>query len=106
MDTEAFRATLGDPRPPAGLPPLVEALWHDARGDWERAHSIAQEINDADGCWVHGYLHRVEGDMTNAAYWYRRAGRSFPEISLPDEWTAIAGALLGRQGERAGAGSA
>jgi hypothetical protein len=72
------------------------ALWHDARGDWEKAHGIAQEIDDANGSWVHAYLHRKEGDLGNAAYWYRRADRPVATDSLNDEWTRIVTELLER----------
>ena len=77
----------------------LQALWHDARGDWERAHALAQEAGDdgdRDGEWVHAYLHRVEGDDGNAAYWYRRCGRPVSRIALREEWTAIATELLAR----------
>lgn len=76
------------------LAPLLHALWHDAHGDWERAHSIAQEIESADAAWLHAYLHRKEGDATNAGYWYRRAGRPIFNGSLHAEWTALAAHLL------------
>ena len=98
MDIDALRASLGESRPPDEVTPLVRALWHDARGEWEQAHAIAQTIGDADGSWVHGYLHRVEGDLANAAYWYRRAGRPAPEMTLAEEWSDIAATLLARDG--------
>jgi len=75
-------------------PPLLQALWHDARGDWGRAHELAQEIDTRDGAWVHAYLHRKEGDPDNARYWYRRAGRTESAAPLDDEWSEIARALL------------
>jgi hypothetical protein len=74
---------------------LLRALWWDARGDWNRAHIIAQEVDDASGAWVHAYLHRKEGDLTNAEYWYRRAGKDAARDSLDAEWKRIAAALLG-----------
>jgi hypothetical protein len=80
--------------PPDGLSPLLQALWHDARGDWARAHELAQEVETRDGAWVHAYLHRKEGDPDNARYWYRRAGRPESTAPLPLEWDAIATALL------------
>lgn len=95
MMFEDFQSTLKNATPPADLPPLLEALWYDARGDWEQAHNIAQEIHSEDGSWIHAYLHRKEGDLGNAAYWYRRAGRPVAKGSLQDEWRQIAGALLG-----------
>jgi hypothetical protein len=79
---------------PAAAAPLVRALWHDATGDWEGAHRVAQDVETADGAWVHAYLHRKEGDVGNAGYWYRRAGRPVATGSLDDEWRAIATALL------------
>lgn len=79
---------------PASAPPLVRALWHDATGDWEAAHQVAQDVETADGAWVHAYLHRKEGDDGNAGYWYRRAGKPVARGPLEDEWRAIAAALL------------
>ncbi len=70
------------------------ALWHDARGDWAAAHQTAQDISGRTGAWVHAYLHRKEGDVTNAAYWYRQAGRAVASGSLEHEWATIGEALL------------
>jgi hypothetical protein len=84
----------------ATLPPLLRALWHDARGEWDAAHHLAQDIDDADGAWVHAYLHRKEGDTGNAAYWYERAKQPVPTDSLSAEWDRIAAALLTRQPSR------
>ena len=94
MTLEDFRATLAAQEPPAGLGAALVALWHDARGDWDAAHRVAQDIEDSDGAWIHAYLHRKEGDTSNAAYWYRRAGKPMPSTSLDAEWNAITGALL------------
>jgi hypothetical protein len=79
---------------PDDIPPLLQALLLDAAGDWDGAHRIAQEIYDSDGSWVHAYLHRKEGDLGNASYWYRSAGRTKPAMSLEEEWEYIAVALL------------
>ena len=57
---------------------LNSAIRHLQRGDWEKAHAIVQNDNSDMGCWAHGIVHMFEGDMGNARYWYRRAGRSFP----------------------------
>ena len=76
------------------LPPLLLALWHEAHGNWDRAHTIAQDIETPEAAWVHAYLHRKEGDISNAGYWYRRAGRGVFTGSLHAEWTAIATHLL------------
>ena len=80
--------------PPEGLPPALLALWWDARGDWHAAHELAQSAPDPEGAWVHAYLHRVDGDLANAGYWYRRAGRPAADGDLKEEWRAIAAALL------------
>jgi len=85
---------------PATLPPLLRALWHDARGEWHAAHQLAQEVDDADGAWVHAYLHRKEGDADNAGYWYRRANQPVATDALPAEWERIATALLNRRAVR------
>ena len=68
--------------PPAGVSPALAAMWHEAKGDWAAAHRLAQAEDDADGAWVHAYLHRVEGDLANAGYWYRRAGKPASEQPL------------------------
>jgi len=94
MTADDFRTTLGDSRPPGGAGPALQALWHDGRGDWDRAHEVAQEIEGQTGAWVHAYLHRKEGDAGNAAYWYRRAGRPVCGDPLDAEWQAIVTALL------------
>lgn len=76
--------------------PLL-ALWWDGKGNWQKAHEIAQDVPGTDGAWVHAYLHRKEGDLGNAAYWYRRAGRTVAEGDLQSEWEGIAGEMLARQ---------
>ncbi len=93
MTLDEFKATLTGGAPP-NVTALLRALWHDARGDWEEAHRIAQDIDDKDGALVHAYLHRKEGDLGNAAYWYRRAGQPVESDSLDAEWEHLATALL------------
>lgn len=87
-----------DAAPPAGASPAVQALWHDAKGQWDAAHACAQDDHSRDGSWVHAYLHRKEGDVGNAGYWYARAGRAAPAegVTLEAEWAAIARELLRR----------
>ncbi|MFM7322328.1 MAG: hypothetical protein ACKO5K_12510 [Armatimonadota bacterium] len=82
---------------PAGLTPALRALRLDARGDWNAAHDALQDDPGADTSWVHAYLHRKEGDLGNAGYWYRRAGQPTPTGPLDDEWHRIATALLAAQ---------
>ncbi len=94
MDVSSFEESLAQTGPPAGLSDALHALWHERRGDWERAHQIAQEISGRDGAWVHAYLHRREGDQPNAAYWYGQAGKPITRGSLDEEWRAIVEALL------------
>lgn len=90
-----------DVAPPAEWSGAWRALWHDARGDWDAAHAGAQEDASREGAWVHAYLHRKEGDLANAGYWYAQAGRPIParSIALEVEWEAIARALAGGPGQ-------
>ena len=95
MTFDEFKASLRHDAAPAVAAPL-RALWHDARGDWTRAHEIAQDIDDETGAWIHAYLHRKEGDLGNAAYWYRRARKPVATDSLDAEWQRIVTELLDR----------
>lgn len=76
------------------LPKALQALWYDKKGDWDKAHQIVQNASDADSAWVHAYLHRKEGDFSNARYWYRRTGRSEFKEDLEQEWQQITRDLL------------
>jgi len=91
---DEFRETLNDNQPPEGLSKLLQALWWDGKGDWDKAHITAQDISNADGAWVHAYLHRKEGDEGNANYWYSLARKPKSTQSLDGEWEQIVGALL------------
>jgi len=93
MDVQAFRSTLKEDAPPAGCLPTVAALWWDAKDDWARAHELVDELETKDGMAVHAYLHRKEGALGNADYWYARAGRQFHRLSLEAEWEALVEAL-------------
>ncbi|HXO77011.1 MAG TPA: hypothetical protein VN824_17270 [Puia sp.] len=95
MKFEEFKASLDQEVPPAGITASLAALWYAGKGDWEQAHTIAQDIPTADGAWVHAYLHRQEGDEWNANYWYNRAERSNPGNALKTEWKEIVATLLG-----------
>jgi len=94
MDLDTFRASLADAAPPSELAPALQALWHEAKDDWQRAHHLVQDENDRDSAWVHAYLHRKEGDLDNAGYWYRKAQQPASDQSLSQEWDTIASALL------------
>lgn len=91
---DAFRDSLREAAPPANWPAGLQALWHWGKGDWETAHAIAQDMPGVTGSWIHGYLHRVEGDRWNAGYWYDRAGRPFPNTSPEGEFEELARYLL------------
>ena len=92
---DAFLDSLAGKAPKRGLSIAREALWWDAKGDWAKAHECAQAQEDKTGAWVHAYLHRKEGDLSNAGYWYRRAGKPVGAGTLEQEWQTIAAALLG-----------
>lgn len=90
MTLEEFKKLSG----PAGLSAPLEALWWEARGEWERAHARCQEAGNRAGDWVHGYLHRKEGDEGNARYWYGRAGKRMPTGKWEEEWVELVETLL------------
>jgi hypothetical protein len=94
MTVEDLRASLSQDQPPAGLDHALAGLWWDAKGDWCKAHESAQEDEGPAGSWVHAYLHRKEGDLGNADYWYGRAGKPSQRGDLEQEWREIVEALL------------
>ncbi len=94
MDLDSFKASVENDAPPADIDTGLQALWHDAKGNWDTAHTLSQNTPDPEGAWVHAYLHRVEGDQANAGHWYSRAGKPHSQAELPQEWEEIASALL------------
>ncbi len=94
---EAFESSLDQHAPPAHLSLPLKALWWDRNGDWDEAHRCAQDDPGSDGAWVHAYLHRVEGDLGNAGYWYRRAGKPLCDTPLQQEWREILVVLLAQE---------
>lgn len=94
LDLQAFRDSIAQPQPPADLNPALQALWWDAKGDWDKAHDHAQARDDAAGMHVHAYLHRKEGDQFNAEYWYRRCSVAPSRLTLDEEWDELARAFL------------
>ncbi|WP_025036735.1 hypothetical protein [Bradyrhizobium sp. DOA9] len=90
-----FIASISGAAPAPDLSAPLAGLWWAAKGDWDRAHGIVQDESNREAAWVHAYLHRVEGDLGNAGYWYRQAGQVAAKDSLEAEWERIAATLLG-----------
>lgn len=94
MNTVSFKESTTANTPPNDASIYLKALWYDAKGDWEKAHNLIQDVEDNDASWIHAYLHRKEGDIGNAGYWYRRAGKKMPDISLEKEWENMVDDLI------------
>ena len=94
MTASDLKKSISQPQPPSGLSTLLQALWYEAKGDWAKAHALAQEDATKNGALVHAYLHRKEGDDSNAHYWYRRAGKDSSHLDLKSEWEEIARILI------------
>lgn len=95
MNYKEFTDSLSGDTPSKNLSDLLLALWYERRGDWDKAHDIVQDIHTSNASWIHAYLHRREGDKGNAAYWYQRAGRKFPDVSMDKEWEVLVRTLTG-----------
>jgi hypothetical protein len=89
-----FKASFSGAVPAPGLDAPLAALWWAAKGGWDEAHKIVQDEASTDAAWVHAYLHRVEGDLGNAGYWYRQAGKPVAAGPLETEWEGMVSALL------------
>ncbi|MBI2730562.1 MAG: hypothetical protein HYX40_07415 [Sphingobacteriales bacterium] len=94
MNFEAFTNTLSQSVPSNEFSVYLQSLWFDGKGDWNKAHTIIQDVEDVSASWIHAYLHRKEGDKFNANYWYNKAAKSMPQYSLEQEWEEIVSALL------------
>jgi len=94
MILDEYLASIQNEQPSSELSETLTSLWWDKKGDWDRAHAIAQEIPTAQGSAVHAYLHRKEGVLWNADYWYSRAGRIRPDIPLEAEWKLLVDEML------------
>lgn len=94
MNLETFQQSLTNGAPPPGSSIYLQSLWHDANGDWEKAHTLIQDISGKEAAWIHAYLHRREGDIWNANYWYAKADKRMPGYSLEKEWEEIVKAML------------
>jgi hypothetical protein len=95
MKLEKFIKSLKDKNPPKGISSQLEALWYDGKGDWNKAHDLADGPSDKLSARVHAYLHRKEGDLWNADYWYKRSGEARPDLSLEEEWEVLVSRILG-----------
>jgi hypothetical protein len=89
MTANEFKESVLKEIVPEELPLHVQALWYDAKGNWKGAHDLIDQLGDKDSARVHAYLHRKEGDIWNADYWYRRAGSKRPDLALEKEWEAL-----------------
>ena len=89
MTFAEFKSTLTQASSPKGLSAELEALWHDGKGDWHASHEVIQDVDSKNAAWIHAYLHRKEGDVANAGYWYSRAGKKMPSTSLDEEWKSL-----------------
>ena len=94
MNVSEFRASVKEQIPPQGLTVPLAALWWDAKGEWAQAHALVDELETREGMAVHAFLHRKEGSLANAEYWYQRAGRKFHRASVEEEWEALVAGLL------------
>ena len=94
MQFDEFNKSTAGEKPPQTLSQYALSLWYDAKGDWENAHTIIQDIEDKTAAWIHAYLHRKEGDAGNANYWYNRAVKKMPGYEPKKEWEEIVKAVL------------
>jgi hypothetical protein len=89
VDISIFKQSIYEARLPANLPLHLQALWHDGAGDWKTAHELIDQLPDQRSAHIHAYLHRKEGDIWNADYWYKRAEKARPNVSLEEEWEML-----------------
>ena len=89
-----FKASLTSDQPPGNLSAPLKSLWYDGKGHWHQAHAQVDHLNDQGSAWVHAYLHRKEGDVGNADYWYRKSRQSRPDITFHAEWEQLVLHLL------------
>ena len=96
MKRDDFKTSVTNQSPSEELPKPLTALWWQKKGDWDQAHVIVQSDKTEDGAWVHALLHREEGDLGNASYWYLRANKIMPKETIESEWELIVSELLNR----------
>lgn len=93
---QSFKESLVVDKPDGQLSTILKSLWYDAKGDWDQAHALIDQLGDRDSAWVHAYLHRKEGDIWNADYWYARAKKTRPSYSLEEEWSNLLAYFIDR----------
>lgn len=98
MDIEQFISSLDSKPEPLTTSQALRALWLDYKGSWDEAHETIQNESNGMAAAIHAYLHRKEGDIWNANYWYREAGRKPFKGSLSAEWEALVAEELARLG--------
>ncbi|MES2265149.1 MAG: hypothetical protein V4520_00220 [Bacteroidota bacterium] len=91
---QEFKQSFNLEKPDAALSAQLKSLWYDGKGDWHQAHAQVDHLTDRSSAWVHAYLHRKEGDIWNADYWYSRAGKKRPNTPLEEEWEQLVAAFL------------
>jgi hypothetical protein len=89
MSLDEFKNSFSAIEPPSEITPQEKALWWAGKGEWEKAHVIVQDLNDRFSSHIHAFLHRQEGDISNARYWYNMAGEKMPAVSLDKEWELL-----------------
>lgn len=94
MELKSFKESMSGDKPPQNISVYLQALWYEGKGNWDKAHQLIQDTTDRNAAWIHAFLHRKEGDISNADYWYHRAGKKRPTISMEKEWDEIVVALL------------
>ncbi|HUZ58566.1 MAG TPA: hypothetical protein VMU83_07280 [Hanamia sp.] len=94
MNLYSFKKSLSGSIPPQNLSVHLKALWFEGKGEWDKAHQLIQDVDDSNASWIHAFLHRKEGDVSNADYWYRRAEKKRPAVSLEKEWEEIVTAMI------------
>jgi len=94
MTFDEFKVSLQEAKPPKEISNLLAALWHDAHGNWDAAHNLVQDIDTTSAAWIHAYLHRKEGDRSNAQYWYYQANKKMPTYTLEQEWQELVNEFL------------
>jgi ATP/maltotriose-dependent transcriptional regulator MalT len=94
VDLRIFKESLLNSEPLQNTSVYLKALWYDAKGDWDKAHKVIQDVEDKNASWIHAYLHRKEGDKVNADYWYSKADKTRPALTLEQEWEELVGAFI------------